>query len=396
MATIRKRGWTTGKGEKRSAWVLSYVDRNGDQHRPQFKTKREAEDERIRIEGELAKGVHVPDREAMTVLDAARAFLADFEALVEAGKRERSTLRSYCQHIDLHLEPFAIARLRLSRLSGPECTTYAADLEGSRTDAMATRVFATFRMVIDHAWSRGWCSGNPARSIKIRTAGDRAGGDADGMHIPAKADLRKLLTAAQQRDTTGQAEAMIGVLMFAGLRASELRGLRRADVDLKGAVIQVRQRADRWNQIGPTKTKNSRRSVPIPPSVVRALRRWMLAAPHSAEDLVFPNGVGKVESYANIYNRIWTPMMEAAELADVIPATETEPTKVSPHFALHALRHVACSLWIEQGATPKQTMTWAGHASIQFTMDTYGHLWADPASDQAMASAAERAILGDN
>lgn len=117
MATVSKRSWTKRHGEKRSAWVVSYYDHEGNQHRLQFRTKREAEDERIRVEGELAGGVHVADRDSVTVRVAAHAFLADFEGLVRAGKRERSTLDSYCRHVALHIAPFAIAGVKLSRLT---------------------------------------------------------------------------------------------------------------------------------------------------------------------------------------------------------------------------------------------------------------------------------------
>lgn len=86
--------------------------------------------------------------------------------------------------------------------------------------------------------------------------------------------------------------------------------------------------------------------------------------------------------------------MTAAGLVTTTTDAETGQDKAHPDFALHTLRHVAVSLWIEQGATPKQVQTWAGHASIQFTMDTYGHLWADPTSDHAIATAAQRTILG--
>jgi hypothetical protein len=37
---------------------------------------------------------------------------------------------------------------------------------------------------------------------------------------------------------------------------------------------------------------------------------------------------------------------------------------VQPDFGFHSLRHVAASLWIEQGATPKQVQHWIGHANI--------------------------------
>ncbi len=47
----------------------------------------------------------------------------------------------------------------------------------------------------------------------------------------------------------------------------------------------------------------------------------------------------------------------------------------------------------ESSATPKQVMTWAGHASIQFTMDVYGHLWNDPVLEQQIVASIEREFL---
>ena len=100
MAAVSKRVWRTARGDVRTAWVCTYVDANGHQHRRQFKLKRDADSERVRVEGELAVGVHVPDGRSITVDDATRAFLADFEELAEAGKRERSTTAGCEQHGD--------------------------------------------------------------------------------------------------------------------------------------------------------------------------------------------------------------------------------------------------------------------------------------------------------
>ena len=181
------------------------------------------------------------------------------------------------------------------------------------------------------------------------------------------------------------AEAMVSVLLFCGLRASELRGLPRDALELREQPrLTVRQRADKWQQIGPVKTKNSRRTVPVPPGTAKALRRWLLAAPPSKQGLVFPNGRGRVESYANIWNRLWRPLMAEAGLAD----RDTG----KPLFGLHTLRHAAVSLWIYQGVQPKQVSQWAGHHSVQFTLDVYGHLWPDAASDAAIAAGMEAAL----
>jgi integrase len=41
----------------------------------------------------------------------------------------------------------------------------------------------------------------------------------------------------------------------------------------------------------------------------------------------------------------------------------------------HSLRHFAISTWIEAGMAPKTVQTFAGHSSLQVTMDRYGHLF---------------------
>ncbi len=62
---------------------------------------------------------------------------------------------------------------------------------------------------------------------------------------------------------------------------------------------------------------------------------------------------------------------------------------------MHALRHAAVSLWIEQAVSPKKVMTWAGHASVQFTMDRYGHLWTDVEGDAVVSEATVQSVLVD-
>ena len=83
--------------------------------------------------------------------------------------------------------------------------------------------------------------------------------------------------------------------IFTGLRASELRGLKWADVDLKLGEVHVRQRADRYGKIGRTKSEAGERVVPLPPMVVAVLREHRLACPNVALGLVFPNTRGGID-----------------------------------------------------------------------------------------------------
>jgi integrase len=100
--------------------------------------------------------------------------------------------------------------------------------------------------------------------------------------------------------------------------------------------------------------------------VVEALAE-QLARPGSADDLVFMGPQGGTLRLAGFRHRIWRPATRAAELD-------------GPR--IHDLRHTAVALWIAAGANPKEVAARAGHTSVSFTLDRYGHLYPD--ADQAL------------
>ena len=57
---------------------------------------------------------------------------------------------------------------------------------------------------------------------------------------------------------------------------------------------------------------------------------------------------------------MWLPAIRAAGLVPLRP---------------HDLRHTAVALWIAAGANPKEVSVRAGHTSVAFTLDRYGHLF---------------------
>ena len=151
-----------------------------------------------------------------------------------------------------------------------------------------------------------------------------------------------------------------------------------------------RQRADRFNEIGPPKSEAGERTVPVPPIVVNTLREWKLAGPKSEIDLVFPNGKGNVESLANIINRGLKPVQ--------VPIGVVTDDGRAKYTGMHALRHFYASWCINMkedgglGLPPKVVQERLGHSSIVMTMDVYGHLF--PRGDDAgELAAAENALL---
>lgn len=191
------------------------------------------------------------------------------------------------------------------------------------------------------------------------------------------------------------------VLIFAGLRASEVRALPWRNVDLKKGTITVDQRADRKNVIGPPKSASGFRTIPIPAMVVTELKKWKLRCPKSDLELVFPSGEGTPIFHPNIVIGFQEPLQIAAGVsqqrkAGGKPLVDDEGLAVMEgRYGLHDFRHAAASLWIEQRVAPKRVQTWMGHHSIQVTFDTYGHLFAALEEDTAIMAALEEGIMGE-
>jgi hypothetical protein len=110
--------------------------------------------------------------------------------------------------------------------------------------------------------------------------------------------------------------------IFAGLRASELRGLRWPNVDIEKCEIHVRERADEYNVLGRPKSGSGERTIPVPPIVVNTLRAWKLQCPKSKLDLVFPSPVdaGIVGLQYIVRRGLWASQIAAEVYVEILDA----------------------------------------------------------------------------
>jgi integrase len=228
---------------------------------------------------------------------------------------ERTTQVYYRQHVELQLLPVLGTSLRLSQLTLPGLRAFEDKLAVDRSAVMVRRVIGTLGRILADAQERGWVTHNVVRDLRQKRthrrehqAERRQGGKLKiGLAIPTPDEVRRLLAHADPRWKPLSATAV-----FTGLRASELRGLRWQDVDLKRAgEVHVRQRADRYNKIGPPKSEAGERTMPLPPNLVQMLREHRFNRPFGTT-LVFPNGNGNIESLSNILQRGLAPAMMAA------------------------------------------------------------------------------------
>jgi len=385
MATVKKRTWTTSKGERKEAWRVRYVDQHGATRTRQFDLRRDADAFRIKAEGEVMAGTHTADSASVTVAKACD----DWISTAENNGRERGTIKSYREIANLHIKPL-LGGEKLSRLTMPKVEGFADSLKTTRSHAMASKAVRALSMIITEAMRRGLVAQNVARGVTVR----RSGREKKRVMIPPIEHLKALLAAADRSaNEDPRMPVLIRVAMLAGLRSSELRGLTWDGIDLKGGSITVSQRADRWNEIGVPKSEAGTRTIPIGPALVSVLRAWRLKCPPSDLGLVFPNGRKHPMTQHGIIDCFLT-LQVAAEIATDSGKRDGEGAIVwKPRYGLHALRHAAASAWIKQGIDLKRLQVWIGHANIQLTLDTYGHLIADAQADAALAGGSEAALL---
>jgi integrase len=377
MATVRKRTWESG-GHTKTAWVSDYFDQGGKRHIKTFKREREARAWLVTAQGEVARGVHTPEVASVTVAEAAQLWIEKGEL----EKLERSTLRQYRSHVDLHIAPL-IGNVKLTRLSTPVIEAYRDALLKKRSRALARKVLASLKSILGEAQRRGLVAHNAAQPVKIDVKKRDQRKLVIGRDIPSKAEVQNILATS-----AGRWRPLFVTATFTGMRASELRGLDWGNVDFERKVIHVRQRANLWGEIGAPKSAAGEREIPMAPMVINVLREWRLACPRGKDGqlgFVFPNGAGNVEAHSNIATRGLSALQQTAGILNPNGRAKYGP---------HALRHFFASWAIEQGFSPKRLQVLLGHSSIQMTFDVYGHLFPSLEDDHAKFAAGELAVIG--
>ena len=164
-----------------------------------------------------------------------------------------------------------------------------------------------------------------------------------------------------------------------GMRPSEVLGLRWQDFNPDAGTITVEKSlvvlkdgtfgdGKKWALCDP-KTAHSKRTMNIPPTLVRALldykreqtkRRLATHGSYQDYDLIFAGPLGLPLERQNLVNRVLRPLKERLEL--------------DKRFRWYDLRHSCATLLLAAGENPKVVSERLGHASVAFTLDRYAHV----------------------
>jgi integrase len=306
--SVRKRHWLTAKGEAKEAWIVDYFDQARERHIETFIRKKDADARHAEVRVDVKAGVHVAPSKSPTVKEAGQAWI---EHATGRGL-ERATTKQYREHLNLHIAPL-IGGLKLSEMTQAVVRDFEDKLRAKgRTPKMTRMILTSLGAILADAGERGLSARNAVRDLRRgrKKRADREKRNLKvGVDIPTSEEVGAIIAAAK-----GHWRPLFIVAAFTGLRASELRGLTWANVDLSANELHVTQRADRFNTIGAPKSAKGQRTVPFGSFVGNTLKEWKLACPPG--ELVFPNGRGNLDFLANIIQRGLIPTVAAAGLVN--------------------------------------------------------------------------------
>lgn len=175
---------------------------------------------------------------------------------------------------------------------------------------------------------------------------------------------------------------------FYGLRRSEVMGLRWDAVDFVHNTICIRHTVtgctiDGQYQIiaaDTTKTRSSRRTLPLVPTV----REMLLRLKEQQEQNQKICGQSYSREFADYIcvNKLGERIRPAYLSSCFSKALEQNHLR---HIRFHDLRHSCATLLLAHGVPLKQIQEWLGHSDFSTTANIYAHL--DAASKQNTAEA---------
>ncbi|HXP38854.1 MAG TPA: tyrosine-type recombinase/integrase [Candidatus Acidoferrales bacterium] len=200
------------------------------------------------------------------------------------------------QHLKLHFGTMHLSEYRTHMMS-VFLTGLAKTLRPRTLNAIKWLASAIFA----HAVATGKCEANPIRDAKVlgKTLGH---GDTKSYTLE---QMENVITALVDHV---DAQLVMALSFFAGMRKGEIQGLQWGDID--GEFIHVRRAFSR-GVAGTPKSKKSLRAIPLIQPVRGLLMLWRSKAGDGVA-WVFPNSEGKAWDMADFATKVIKPALKKA------------------------------------------------------------------------------------
>ena len=380
--------------------VLNYVDEYGKRHTPSKSTglpvkgnKKRAE--KMLIEARSAKEAELEARalerstgKVSTDSILFTTFLLDWLEMIKKNVEE-TTYGAYSMGIKSKIIPYfeehhpGLLLREIKPKHIQDYYTYELTVRGVSANTVIHR-HANIRKALQHAFKLGLIDTNPA----------------DRIERPKK---EKFVGSAYEEDELNRLFEVVkgdpielGVILgaFYGLRRSEAVGLKWDAIDFEQNTIVIRHTVTQCNVDGKkvivasdtTKTKSSRRTLPLVPFV----KERLLALKEEQAENRRLCGRSYIKEYlgyvcVDVIGNLIKPNYVSSTFGKLLAKNNLR------HIRFHDLRHTCASLLLANGVPMEQVKEWLGHSEISTTVDIYGHL--QYATKKQSAAAIEQDIV---
>jgi len=221
--------------------------------------------------------------------------------------------------------------------------------------------------VFKHAKREGFLDGlNPMQDVSVPGRPKKFKGETYTLD-----EIQEIIEIIYKYDR--QASAVIAVAAFAGLRSSEIRGLRWSDYD--GQTLTIRRSIWRTH-VGETKTEASEGSVPVLPVLKKVLDDHQTRAKGGPDAYIFSGErLNRPLNLANLVRRVIIPKLEE-ENSKRWDEAQTEPgvTVMIERVrfkGFHAFRRSLATNLYSCGVSPKVIQAILRHSDIGTTLAYY-------------------------
>ena len=262
------------------------------------------------------------------------------------------TCDSYAYSFQLLFE-FAAARLKLSpaalsleQLDAPLVSAFLEHLETTRRNSAHTR---NIRLAAIRAFFRFLQHREPAALDQVRRVLAIPFKKTDTRLVPhlSQDEVQALLDAPDPATREGiRDRAMLHLAVCAGLRVSELTGLRTDEVALQSLSIRVRGKGRR------------ERALPLWKTATAALRAWLAVRGTVAAPEVFVNAHGEPFSR-------WGVAYVLRRHADM--ASRKCASLRNKPLSPHTLRHTCAMVVLQATHDIRKVSLWLGHSNLATT-----------------------------
>lgn len=197
----------------------------------------------------------------------------------------------------------------------------------------------------------------------------------DYVHLPKKEQKDYVIPTPEQfkvllRELAKRPEyPVVLTCSILGCRRGEALGLYWTDIDFQNDTVSFKRAyimnsLTREAEIGPLKTKNSKRTVPLPD----ILKAELLSLKEERAALVAQWGMDTPFVFVNAVGQPFRPDSCSRTFRETIRKVGLDGMR------LHDLRHTFITYLLEAGENPKTSQEFVGHADAGFMLKQYAHV----------------------